>query len=346
MSNNLEFLFLSQDDVKSCGGGDMKFVIDIIEDVISLHDKKDYVLPTKSTLRWGNLDAETTSGRINSMPGYIGGEFQATGIKWISSAPSNPFKYNLPRAAGVIVLNNEETLLPEVIMDGTLISAMRTGAVSGVVAKYLAKEDSKVLGLVGAGVQNRTQLMAIQAVCPSIEKVKVADLNLERAQAFCDDMASIMPHAAFEVVSGAEEAVRGSDIFITATVTEKPIVKKGWVDEGSLHIHVGSHECEFDVLHQADKIVVDDWEELKHRGVETISIMYTEGEFDPANIHAELGAIVNGKKKGRENDKERIYFNSVGMGIEDVAVAKRIYDRAKEKGIGQPLNLWNSPSFV
>ncbi|MBM7095170.1 ornithine cyclodeaminase family protein [Bacillus sp. H-16] len=346
MENSLDILYLSQDDVKKCGGSDMNLIIEVIEKVISLHEEKDYSLPTKSTLRWGDIDAETTSGRINSMPGYIGGEFKTSGIKWISSAPNNPFKHNLPRAAGIIVLNNEETLLPEVIMDGTLISAMRTGAVTGVVSKHLAKKESRVLGLVGAGVQNRTQLMATLTVCPLIERVKVADLNFERAQTFCNEMSLIYKDVTFDIVDGAEEAVRASDIFITATVTKKPIVKKEWVSEGSLHIHVGSHECEFDVIHQADKVVVDDWEELKHRGVETISIMYKEKEFDPNNIYAELGQIVNKKRKGRENSSERIYFNSVGMGIEDVAVAKCIYDNAKEKGIGQKLNLWSSPHFV
>jgi N-[(2S)-2-amino-2-carboxyethyl]-L-glutamate dehydrogenase len=346
MDSNVDLLFLSQSDVEKCGGNNINFIIDIIEEVISLHDKKDYVLPTKSSLRWGGIDAETTSGRINSMPGFIGGRFQSSGIKWISSAPNNPFKYNLPRAAGLIILNNPETLLPEVVMDGTLISAMRTGAVSGVVTKHLAKKDSSVLGLVGAGVQNRTQLMAIKAACQTIKTVKVADLNLNRAKVFCEDMKITMKDIKFEIVDSAELAVRGSDIFVTATVTDKPIVQKEWVDKGSLHIHVGSHECEFDVIEQADKIVVDDWIELKHRGVETISIMYKEGKFDPANIYAELGAIVNEKKLGRENDSERIYFNSVGMGIEDVAVAKCIYDISKEKQLGQKLNLWSSPSFV
>ncbi len=346
MSNDLGFLFLNQEDVKLCGGNDMKMVIEIIENVISLHGKGDYVLPTKSTLRWGDINAETTSGRINSMPGYVGGDIQASGIKWISSAPMNPFKYNLPRAAGVIILNDSETLLPSVIMDGTLISAMRTGAVSGVVAKYLAKKESKVLGLIGAGVQNRTQLMAIHAICPQIQTVKVADLSRERAESFCKEMSAIVKDVSFEIVESAEQAVRGSDIFITATVTEKPIVQSSWVDEGSLHIHVGSHECEFDVIDQADKVVVDDWEELKHRGVETISIMYTEGKFNPENIYAELGEVVNGDKMGRESETERIYFNSVGMGIEDVAVANYIYQIAKERGIGQNLKLWTEAPFV
>ncbi|QHA93075.1 ornithine cyclodeaminase family protein [Bacillus sp. N1-1] len=346
MENNLDLLFLSQSDVKESGGDNMNFIIDIIEEVISLHEKKDYVLPTKSSLRWGGIDDETSSGRINSMPGFIGGRFQSSGIKWISSAPQNPFKYNLPRAAGLIILNNPETLLPEVIMDGTLISAMRTGAVSGVVTKHLAKKDSTVLGLVGAGVQNRTQLMAIYAACPTLKTVKVADLNFNRAETFCNDMKGISENLTFEIVDTAEEAVRGSDIFSTATVTEKPIIKKDWVDKGSLHIHVGSHECEFDVIEQADKIVVDDWIQLMHRGVETICIMYNEGKFDPDTIYAELGAIVNGKKMGRENDDERIYFNSVGMGIEDVAVAKCIYDVAKERNLGRKFSLWDTPLFV
>jgi ornithine cyclodeaminase len=173
------------------------------------------------------------------------------------------------------------------IMDGTLISAMRTGANSGVVAKHLAKKDSKVLGLIGAGVQNRTQLMAIYHSVPSLEKMKITDLDYSRAQTFVDQMKELIP-LSIEIVSNAEEAVRGSDIFTTATVTKTPIVKPEWVEEGSLYIHVGSHECEFDVIHQSNKIVVDDWDELKHRGVETISIMYKNNNFDEENLYAEL----------------------------------------------------------
>jgi N-[(2S)-2-amino-2-carboxyethyl]-L-glutamate dehydrogenase len=279
------------------------------------------------------------------MPGYVGGAYNSSGIKWISSAPQNPINYNLPRAAGIIILNDADTLMPIAIMDGTLISAMRTGAVSGVVAKHLARKDSKVLGLVGAGVQNRTQLLAIHSVFPELEKVKVADLNLERARTFCEEMSQFVS-TPFEIVSDAERAVRDSDIFVTATVTEKPIIKAEWISEGSLHIHVGSHECEFEVIDKADKVVVDDWEELKHRGVESISIMYAQGKFDPESIHAELGEIVNGKKSGRESDKEKIYFNSVGMGIEDVAIGKIIFERAKELKKGKLLNFWKSPIFI
>lgn len=343
--DNLKILFLSQNDIKQCGGLEMKAIIETMEKVFALHDQEDYVLPNKTILRWGDKETESVTGRINSMPGYIGGDFKATGIKWISSAPQNPFKHGLPRAAGVIILNDSETLMPMTVMDGTLISAMRTGANSGVAAKYLARKDSQVLGLVGAGVQNRTQLLALACALPRLELVKIADLDPARAQKFADEMQPMIS-VPIKVVDTAEEAVRGSDVFVTATVTKKPIVKSDWVGEGSLYIHVGSHECEYDVIHRAHKIVVDDWKELKHRGVETISIMYEEGEFDETNIYAELGEIVNGRKLGRENDREKIYFNSVGMGIEDVAVAKMIFERAKQQNIGQWLSLWDKPLFV
>ncbi|WP_370459684.1 hypothetical protein [Oceanobacillus sp. AG] len=316
-----------------------------MESVFSLHQKEDYVLPNKSVLRWGDIDSETTRGRVNSMPASIGGEFQSVGIKWISSSPTNPDKYGLPRASGIIILNDYETLFPKAIMDGMLLSAMRTGANSGVAAKYLAREDSKVLGLIGAGAQNKTQLMAMKSVLKNLTEVKINDLNKERAHLFAEEMNEKV-NLPIKVVDTAEEAVRGSDVFITATVSKTPIVKYEWIDKGSLYLHVGSHECEYEVIEKADKIVVDDWEELKHRGVETISLMYAEGEFNESRIDAQLGEIVNNIKHGRMNNDEFIYFNSVGMGIQDVALASVVYEKAVEKKIGKQLNMWGNPTFA
>lgn len=323
----------------------MSLAIEVMESVFSLHQKEDYVLPNKSVLRWGDIDSETTRGRVNSMPASIGGEFQSVGIKWISSSPTNPDKYGLPRASGIIILNDYETLFPKAIMDGMLLSAMRTGANSGVAAKYLAREDSKVLGLIGAGAQNKTQLMAMKSVLKNLTEVKINDLNKERAHLFAEEMNEKV-NLPIKVVDTAEEAVRGSDVFITATVSKTPIVKYEWIDKGSLYLHVGSHECEYEVIEKADKIVVDDWEELKHRGVETISLMYAEGEFNESRIDAQLGEIVNNIKHGRMNNDEFIYFNSVGMGIQDVALASIVYEKAVEKKIGKQLNMWGNPTFA
>lgn len=336
---NHNVLLLSQKDIIDCGGNEISLAIETMEKVYSLHQKGDYVLPNKSVLRWGDIETETTLGRVNSMPASIDGEFKSTGIKWISSAPQNPDKFALPRASGVIILNDYQTLFPKAMMDGMLISAVRTGANSGVAAKYLAKKDSKVLGLIGAGAQNRTQLLAMYNVLSKLDEIKINDLNEERAKSFAEEMESIVD-IPITVVNTAEEAVKGSDVVITATVTKDPIVKADWIEKGTLYLHVGSHECEFEVIDKADKIVVDDWEELKHRGVETISIMYKEGKFNENNIHAQIGEVVNSVKSARTSDDEFIYFNSVGMGIQDVALASVIYEKAKKENIGLEFTLF------
>jgi len=344
MSNG-EVLFLTQEETIKAGALDMSLIVPTMEKVFSLHDKKDYVLPQKCVLRWGDIDSETTIGRINAMPGWIGGDFKAVGIKWIASSPRNPFKYNLPRASAVIILNDSQTLVPKAIMDGTAISAARTGANTGVAAKYLAKKDSKILGIIGAGVQSNTQLMAVHYIFPDLREIKIFDIDMKRAQTFASRMSEKIGKP-IKVVKTAFGAVEDSDIFITATVTKEPIIKKDWIKPGVFYSHVGSHECEFDAIMKFDKRIVDDWSEIKHRGVESLAVMYGQGMVTDSDIYAEIGEIVNGKKKGRENDTEAIYVNTVGMGIEDVAVASRIYDSAIKMGIGKKLMLWEKPFAV
>lgn len=343
--NSGKILFLKQEDVIAAGALDMSIAVPTMEQVYSLHDKKDYILPQKCVLRWGGHDSENTRGRINSMPGWIGGNINAVGIKWIASAPQNPFKYNLPRASAVIILNDPETLIPIAIMDGTAISAARTGANSGVAAKYLAKKESKTLGLIGAGVQNRTQLFAVNYSHPEIETIKVYDLYEDRAEIFAKEMSNKIGKE-IKVSKTAYEAVENSDIFITATVTKTPIIKPEWIEPGVFYSHVGSHECEFEAILNMNKRVVDDWSEIKHRGVESLAIMYNTGMINDSHIYGELGEIINNTKKGRENDTETIYFNTVGMGIEDVALAHKIYERALEMNLGKKLSLWENPFAI
>jgi 2,3-diaminopropionate biosynthesis protein SbnB len=339
---SLEVLFLSQNDVLAAGGIDMSLAVPTMEQVFKLHHAKDYVLPTKSVLRWGGSESEAVKGRINSMPGWIGGDIQAVGIKWIASSPQNPFKHGLPRASAVIILNDPETLVPIAIMDGTVISASRTGANSGVGAKYLAKKDAKILGLIGAGVQNRTQLLAIMFALPKLQEIRIYDLYPERAKMFAVEMSKTIGKE-ITPMDSARAVVEGADVVVTATVTKEPIIKPDWVEPGVFYSHVGSHEFEFDTILKMDKRIVDDWEEIKHRGVETMAEMFHRGLINDAAVDAELGAVVSGAAKGRENDEEKIYMNTVGMGIEDVALASKILARAKSQGIGRRIKLWDTP---
>ncbi len=333
-----EFIFLSQEDVLATGL-DMGRVIGIIESVLGLHDSGEVNLPSKVILDLG----ERERGRINAMPAYVGGEFEMAGMKWIAGFPKNPAKYGIPRAHALTILNDAETGVPLAIMDGTYISAMRTGAVTGVGAKYLANPDSEVFGIIGCGVQAKTQIMALKAAVPSLKKVKGYDIKREAAEKFLAWVSENMKMEC-EVVESPKQAVEGSDIVVTVTVADEPIVKDAWLKKGCLLVHVGSYQEEEEaVVHNADKIVVDIWEEVLHRGTPLLAKLYKAGKIGEDRIHANIGAVINGRKKGRERRDEKIFYSPLGLGSEDIGVASQVYREAKKKGLGVALKLWDTP---
>ena len=326
-----EILYLTDDDVVAAGA-DMELAIDAVQKVLSLHDKGEVNLPSKVIL---DLD-ERKHGRINAMPAAIGGDVKMCGIKWIAGFPNNPVRYGLPRAHALTILNDPENGLPLCVMDGTRISALRTGAVTGVGARYLARSDSRAVGLVGAGVQARTQIAALKAVLPGISSVRVYDIRPEAAARFRDDCSA----AGLSVIAvdSPEEAVRGADILVTVTVADEPIVKTAWLAEGVFFAHVGSYqEEEEQVIIDADKVVVDIWEEVLHRGTPLLARMFRVGKIDERRIHANIGEIINGIKPGRESEAERIFFSPLGLGSEDIAVAAAVYRKAREQNLGTRL---------
>jgi len=332
---NIQFLYLTQKEVKEAGL-DMKLTIETIEDVFRLHAEKKVIVPFKTVL---DLD-EKERGRINAMPAYVGGEYEVCGIKWIAGFPKNPILHGLPRATGLIIINDSWKGLPLAIMDCTLISAMRTGAVTGVGAKYLARSDSEIVAMIGAGVQARTQLLALTHVLHQLKEVRVYDIRKEASEKYAKEMSEqtglkIVP------VDSPKDAVVGADIIVTVTVADEPIVKDKWVKKGSFFAHVGSYqEEEYEVVLHSDKIVVDDWHHVLHRETPVLAKMYKEGLITEDRIYADLGDIVIGKKKGREKPDERIFFAPIGMGSEDVALAYKIYKSAKEKKLGVMLSLF------
>ncbi len=344
-NGEVTLLFLSQEDVIAAGGLDMAATVEDVETVFRLHAAGDYALPEKVVLEWEEPEPGQLSKHINTMPGYIGGPFRMAGLKTIASFPQNPFRYGLPRASALIVLNDVDTGLPLAVMDGTLISAMRTGAATGVAARYLAREDVTRVGLIGAGVQNRTQLMALKVVRPAIASALVFDVHRERAEEFAREMSKML-NLDVRVAPSAEDVARNADILVTATTTTLPIVRRGWLRPGTLYALVGGYECEYDVVREVDKVVVDDWHQVKHRMYSTVAFMWKDGLLRDEDVYGELGEIVSGQKPGRERADEIILFNPIGMGIHDIAVATRIYRRARELGMGQEVTLWKHPKWV
>jgi len=338
--SNVNILFLNDQDMDRLGAGDMQAVIHDVERAYVLNEQGDVLSPGKCVMRWGSTpEDENTLGRINAMPGYIGGEYNMAGLKWIGSGPMN-YKKGLPRASVTVILNDPDTKLPVCIADGTQVSAKRTGASGGVAMKLLSKADSSVLTVCGAGAQGRTQLEAALIVRPTIKKVYVYDIRLENSQRFADE--AMAKYQGIEVipVETPEQAARESDIIVCATLANDPFIHSEWLKKGSLLINLADYEVTYNCVKKADKIVVDNWDTIKHRMVSTLALMWRDGLIQDEDIDASLGAILDGKKTGRDNDEQIIYFNAIGTGILDLAVTTRCYRKALEEGVGTQIPYW------
>lgn len=334
-----DILFMNDRTVNDLVANDMSKVIVQIEKCLSLLDKGDAINTGKLVTRLGDSpEDENITGRINAMPGYLGGDFNVFGIKWIGSGPQN-YKQGLPRASVTVVLNDADTKLPIAIADGTTVSSKRTGAVGGIAIKHLGRKGAETMLICGAGAQGRTQLEAALVECPTLKKIYVYDLYLERSKEFAEEM--IEKHGV-EVIptENVKKAVEISDIIVTVTLANEPFIEYDWLKKGTLLMNMADYEVSNDCVSNADLIVCDTWEGIKGRMISTVALMYKDGLIKDEDIDAELGEIINGKKPGRENDDQIIYFNAVGMGIEDIAIVAHAYELAKEKGMGVKVNYW------
>jgi ornithine cyclodeaminase len=342
---SVSFTYLSQEDCIEAGGLRMDESIEAIEKSFTLHGKNDIVQPSKPVIRWGGPETEETRGRIMTMPSYLGGDLHVAGMKWIPSMPQNPKKLGQPRASAIIILTDPDNGFPLAIMDGTIVSAMRTGAATGVGAKYLASPDSEVVGIIGAGVQSRTQLMAISSVFKNqLTKIKVFDLNMEKTKTFAKEMQEEL-HVSVVAAESAEEAFRDSDIVVTATMSTFPYVKGEWLKEGAFHSEISFWDTAPEELVHYDSVVVDDYEHVKHHGVD-VSYRAVEAGIITEDSIANLGEVILEKRAGRTSAKDKILFNPIGMSIHDVSEAYRVYRNAEKENIGKKLNLWENPHWL
>lgn len=337
---NADILFMNNKTMEQTGVLDMKAAMHDVERVYVLNAEGDVINPGKCVLRWGKtVEDENMLGRINAMPGYIGGEYDMAGIKWIGSGPMN-YKKGLPRASVTIILNDPDTKLPVAVADGTAISTMRTGASGGIAIKLLAKSDAKTMLICGAGAQAPTQLEAALIAKPSIDTLYVYDIRPENAERFAASTRKKYPALTVIVENDVEKAARESDVIDCVTLAAEPFIKGEWLKSGALVMNMADYEVDRECVRRASKLCVDYWENVKHRMISTIALMWRDGEVKDEDLHAELGEILCGRKPGRENDEEIIYFNAVGAGIMDIALATRCYKAARERGLGTPLKFW------
>jgi len=337
------FRYLSQEDVVAAGGLDMAAMVDVIERAFRVKAAGEVVMPPKVMITWTDEPGtEERHGRIMAMPGYVGGEFDVAGLKWIPSVPGNPGR-GLPRANALVLLSDRETGLPLAVMDGTVVSAMRTGAVTGVAVRHLARGDERRACLLGAGVLANTQLDALRVVMPSLESVAVYDPDHERAERFC---ARWSDGSRLEVLAAgsAEQAVRACDVLVPATMAVEPTFDPAWLGEGVTVVLVSSLDGPLGLHAVTDLLVVDDWEhESTHAG------RYAERLVSAGIVPAdgsqavELAAVVSGSHPGRTGDGQRIVVSPVGLAMDDITTALHVLRNADRQGVGTELRLRSGP---
>ena len=273
-------------------------------------------------------------GLLGLMPAYRGGESGAFGMKAICVFPGNP---SLGKDAhqGMVILFSQETGEPLALMNASQITAIRTAAVSAVATRLLARPDASELGIIGAGVQARTHLVALASV-RSIKRARVACRNPEHATQLVRELQDKVTFP-IEPVSSNEAAVRDADIVVTATSAHEPVLNRNWIADGA-HINaIGTHspqsrEIDTDTM-AAARIFFDRRESALNEAGDYL-LAAKEGAVTPDSIVAEIGEVVIEAKQGRISPHEITLFKSLGLAIEDVVCADYLFRKAQTENAG------------
>lgn len=332
--------FLSTEDVIRVGGGDIGAAMKGCEDAFRLWSERNAQELSPPPITWD----EGGSWRAAVHGGYVGGDVDAVGVKWIIGNPRNTAGGKIPRSTGLILLNDRYTGLPLCIMEGTLISATRTGAVGGIGAKYLARSGAEVATAIGCGPIGRVQMEAIQLAL-RLKELRIYDLDRERARAFARFAEGELRFERTYICGSVEEAVQGSDVIACATVTGSgdSYLEGEWLEEGSLLINTSANDALPSAIELADLLVLTDYGHLSWRG--SLHRANVRGDLKGRDM-CEIGEIIAEKRRGRTSESQRIFFDAGGMGINDVVNAQRVYEAAVASGVGVELRLWEHAPLV
>jgi alanine dehydrogenase len=272
------------------------------------------------------------------MPGYLAEDDQLA-VKFVSVFNDNPAK-GLPLIHALVVVIDAETGAPAAVMDGTYLTALRTGAASGAATNLLARQDAHTAAIFGAGAQARTQLEAVQSVRP-IQEAWVYDLNPQNAQDFAAEMSQALS-LKINVASSPSEAVRQADVICTATTSTTPVFKDADLKPG-VHINaVGAYTPEMqeipeETVRRARIIIDHHLASMAEAG--DLLIPLKRGLISKDDIYAELGEIAAGLKPSRQSLEEITFFKSVGVAVQDVAAANAVLQAATKMNLGTEINL-------
>lgn len=373
----MNFRYLNEQDMIACGVKDMKGCLRAMEDMFVLLAKEDYRMGGENANEHGirvsfpkqsaieGMPTHKPDYRFMAMPAYLGGRFHAFGIKSYGSNPENGAK-GLPRSILMMQLLDIVTGAPLAYMSANILSAMRTGATSGVGAKHLCKKEAHTVAIIGPGTMSRYTMMAFMEAQPGLEQVNIkgrSQAGIDRFIAFCRETFPTLKR--FVVCETVEEACRDADIVFYGTTNaakfeDNPSVKKEWVKPGALVISASALLVDTDFLSDPQvKLISDNYKMYDgwghgqplptQKNVSTLLGMgffdaVSEGKISRESI-TDIGDILCETKTGRDGDEQIILYAVGGMPIEDVAWGFDCYQNAVQKDIGTKLPVWDTPEL-
>ena len=303
--------------------------VNCVEQAYRMHGEGRYYMDPK-----GHIVLDKYPGEWEAMPSYIE-EPEAAACKWVSIRERNRERFDLPTVFSILVYTHPETGFPLAICDGSYHTVMRTGAAAAVSAKWLARKNSKRLAIVGAGHMAEGTL----ATCNTVfewDEVRVWSRSQATLNEFVKSQAPRYPRFQIRVSVNLEEVVRGADVVVTVTPSRGPLVKDEWIAPGT-HIaalgadKAGDQELDPRILKRA-RIFVDDIRQCRTDG--EINVPLSQGLLREEDIVGEIGAVITGKKQGRQSDDEITLFDSTGIALQDSATVPLEYERAMAAGVG------------
>lgn len=323
-------IILKKEDIDKCI--DIKDVINSCKDALSIYSNNEAINPLRSSIKVDKKNAVALF-----MPSYVE-KLDSIGLKIVSVFPNNK-ELNKEVVPSKMLLMDGKTGEVIALMDGTYLTKLRTGALSGLAIDLLSNKDSKIATLIGTGSQAKKQLEAMLAV-RDLKEIRVCSRNYSNAVSFCEDMKKKLDlHNILIPVRNINEALKESDIINCITSSKKPLFDFKYVKKGAHINSMGSYlpnmrEVSSDLILNSSLVYVDTKEGVLNEAGDFI-IPFNDNLFDESIVTGELGELINNQTRKRENKDEITFFKSVGAGILDLLSAYEIYNKAKEldKGI-------------
>jgi alanine dehydrogenase len=334
VSRPLWLRFLSGPDIEELALT-RRQIVDAVESVVAAHGRGETVFEPRVHLVPDNGGV----GHFNVLRGHVStlGEHGVSGIKVVGDFVPN-YRQGLPSELGLATLYDPLTGIPMAIMDATLITEARTGAMTAVGARHLARPDSKVLGHAGSRGTAFSNVTMLDELF-DLEEIRVTSRRPESREAFGEQLRAEIS-TPVRVVDTVEEAFADADILVEATrlTAPEPLLRTATVKPGAFVVPYGTVSAvELDLLDVMDKVVVDDWRETQSGRFGALRAHVDTGRLSRESLHAELGQVVIGERAGRESPEERILLWHRGLSILDVAVAHLILARAEAAEVGTML---------